>query len=398
MKATRWDVVIVGAGPAGSTTAALLAERGHRVLVLEKATFPRFHIGESLLPVSTPLHARLGLVHDEQSFLFKRGAEFVCEATNRRAAFSFSEALPGPPRHAWHVERSTFDTLLRDRAVTAGAEVRHGQSVVETRICADTVQVVTGSGRESGRFLVDATGQDRLLARRNKTAVPYRDFGKGAVFCHLDGLSDATIREIGPGNDIRITASAHGWAWAIPLPGRRLSVGIVSKTPGIRVEALGEHIDNSTLLRNWATGTARSAPRIVSNFSFRNQRAHGARFACVGDAACFLDPVFSSGVALAMAGAERLADLLSPALEHGSEARVDLMRPLSAHMERAYDTFGALVHRFYNTNFADHFFFGHPTDKNLRRGVISVLAGDIWRTDNAFQNMLLSARRRPRSS
>ena len=154
------DVVIVGAGPAGSSLATLLAQRGVDVVVLEKEHFPRFHIGESLLPAGCVLHERLGLEPDPDVFVWKGGAEFRCEATGRRQVFRFDEALPGPPRSAWQVERATFDTALRDCAVRAGAVVRHGEKVRGVAIDGDRARVTTDSGEVHARYLVDATGQD----------------------------------------------------------------------------------------------------------------------------------------------------------------------------------------------------------------------------------------------
>ena len=131
---------------------------------------------------------------------------------------------------------------------------------------------------------------------------------------------------------------------------------------------------------------------MATNFSFRNGRASGSRFCCVGDSACFIDPVFSSGVSLAMTRAARTAERLLPALEQGTEADADLMAPVEAEMQRGYDTFAGLVDRFYNTRFVDNMIFNAPEAGAFRAGVISVLAGDVYRNDNPFQDMLLRSR------
>ncbi|MFW6052181.1 MAG: NAD(P)/FAD-dependent oxidoreductase [Myxococcota bacterium] len=391
----RADVIVVGAGPAGSTAAALLAERGVRVRVLEKETFPRFHVGESLLPAAGVLEERLGVTPEPEAFLFKGGAQFVCEATGRVAAFDFAEALPGPPRHAWHVDRALYDTLLRDRAVAMGAEVQHGVRVDDVEVGDDRATVRTTHGRHEARFVFDATGLDRLMARRRRTVEPYRHFGKAAVFRQYEGVRDATFEEMGAANDIRIMIVPGGWGWVIPLPRRRLSIGLVKRDRGVSRGDLDAYVHGSPLLSRWTAGAEPGPVHIVGNYSFRNTRPYAPRIASIGDAACFIDPVFSSGVSLAAAGAQAAVERLVPALAEGREADPHLMAPVGEHMGVAYDTFASLVYRFYNTRFVDNLIFNAPTDGALRASVISVLGGDVFRDDSPFRDMLLASRSQP---
>ncbi|HEX6244506.1 MAG TPA: NAD(P)/FAD-dependent oxidoreductase [Polyangiales bacterium] len=392
MSNTLWDVLIVGAGPGGSTISGLLAQRGFRVLVLEKDEFPRFHIGESLLPAACRIQGMLGVVPDLSTFNFKRGAEFIQESTGRSIAFDFNEALPGPPRHAYQVERAQFDTVLRDRALALGAVVRHGVHVTGVEFADDCVRVQSSHGPERARFFVDATGQDRLLATQQRTVEPFRHFGKAASFMHYEGLSTRTLSEFEPHNDIRVMIVDEGWAWVIPLTHGRVSIGLVSRNKGMSKTAVRDYVASSKLISRWVEGAHATEPRMIGNFSYRNTRSAGPRWACIGDAACFIDPVFSSGVSLAMIGALNLADQLTPALRDGREADPELTSPGKPDVERAYDTFAALVYRWYNTRFVDNFILGAPARGELRPGVTSVLAGDVVRTDNPFADMLLNSR------
>jgi flavin-dependent dehydrogenase len=387
------DVIVVGAGPAGSTAGALLAQRGTDVLVLEKAHFPREHIGESLLPASSLLQSLLGIEPTADAFIPKRGAQFVCEARNRVAAFDFAEALPGPPRSAYHVDRARFDTMLRDRAVELGAEVRHGVSVRGVQIDPGGARVHTTSGVEHARFVIDATGQDRLLGRTAKTIEPFGSFGKAASFTQYEDVPAAVMAEIAPHNDIRIMMLEDAWAWVIPLPDRRLSIGLVSRRQGLRGNDVLDYVRTSPLLHRWTEGARAGAPRLIGNFSFRNNAASGARYACIGDACCFIDPVFSSGVSLAVRSAANLVQDLVPALAAGREAAPDLAVSARRKMEPGYETFAALVYRFYNTRFVENFLFNAPAQSALRPSVVSVLAGDVFRPDNPFRDMLCASRR-----
>jgi flavin-dependent dehydrogenase len=388
-----WDVIIVGGGPAGATAAALLAEH-HRVLVIEKDPFPRFHIGESLLPVCVPVLRRLGLEPDPGIYLYKGGAEFVCEKTNRSAVYDFDEAIEGPPRHAWQVDRAGFDCQLEERAVRAGAEFQHGVKVTGVDLEDDRVVVQTrGSGPLTGRYLIDASGQNRLMARKLDAAEPITHFGKTAAFVHFEGLSDEAIEAIGEDHDIRIMIVDDGWGWLIPLTGRRLSVGLVSRKDEAASKLVERYIDGSKMIEKWTRGATRSEVRSERNYSFKNTRPAGSRYVCIGDSACFLDPVFSSGVSLAMVGATLVADRLGTALQEGTEGAPDLMDEHLSHMESGYRTFSAMIDRFYNTHFIEHFIFGPHGKGLIHREIVSVLAGDVWNPDNGFARMLASSRR-----
>jgi flavin-dependent dehydrogenase len=389
------DVIVVGGGPAGSTAGNLLAQAGRQVLILDKEDFPRFHIGESLLPCDLPIFDRLGMDMRAGPFLHKQGAEFIDEVSGDYAFYDFADALPGGPTHAYQVERAAFDHGLLLRAERAGARVELRTRVRDVAFEPGAVTVTTDAGAAlRARYLVDASGQDALLGRRGRTLEPLKGLGRGAVFCHFSGVAEDTWSELTRLGNIKVLIRDDGWVWMIPLTGRRVSTGFVSHVRALEPSTLDEILAQSKVLQQITAGAERSQTRLARNFSYRNHASAGPRYACVGDASCFLDPVFSSGVSLAMLGGERLADVLSPALERGAEGDPAELGELDAHMKGAYRSVGALVYSFYNTGLVRNIFFSERQDPELRAGLISILAGDVWRSDNRFQSMLLRSTRR----
>jgi flavin-dependent dehydrogenase len=179
--------------------------------------------------------------------------------------------------------------------------------------------------------------------------------------------------------------------WLIPLAGARLSVGIVSRNAVSSPETLDAAIAASPLTQRLIAGAVGTEPRIIRNFSYRNRRSYGRRWGCAGDASCFLDPVFSSGVSLAMLGAESVATRVSAALRAGNEDDPDLLAAHAARMEIGYRTFSAVIYRFYHAELVQRLFFQRTEGEPLRPGITSVLGGDFWRDDNPFQKMLLNS-------
>jgi flavin-dependent dehydrogenase len=388
------EVIVIGAGPAGSTAANVLATAGRDVLVLEKEEFPRFHIGESLLPIDLPIFARIGFEPARADYVYKAGADFVDETNGQFAQYLFDDGLEGSPKHAWQVERARFDHDLAKGAERRGAEIRYGVKVNDVSIEDDRVRVSIDGAELEARYLLDATGQDAFLGRRRRALSPIKGFGIIAAFTHFDGLGPDAVAELESTGNIRVLIREEGWGWLIPLRGARLSFGIVSRKQGEGAQMVTDAAASSPLVTRLTAGATMRPPRLLRHWAYVNRENGGHRHLCIGDAAAFLDPVFSSGVSLAMLGGELAAERLVVALADRSEGNDDLMKPVQDRMRRAYDSFGSLIQAFYNTRLVQHFFFNDAPDPALRSGLISLLAGDVWREDNRFQESLLNGRRR----
>lgn len=415
----RCDVIVVGAGPAGAAASALLAQAGVSVVAIERERFPRFHIGESLLPSCLPVLARIGVDLGAAGYLLKRGAEFYDEALGIYSYFPFEDALPGPPRHAYQVERARFDGDLVQAARDAGAQIFEGLTAFAHEIDADGVAIEVaptpaGSGPDEGRtdtntpraavdrtagttirarYLVDASGRRGLLSRSGRDVVAIDGLGRAASFVHFDGIEADAWAELVRRGDVKVLRIDDGWLWAIPLAGRRLSIGAVVRTAPIDRDLVLAEVARSPLLSRLTAGATASATRRIGDYSYASEMSHATRCVAIGDASGFLDPIFSSGVAIALGSAEQMADRLVPALRAGTEADPTLM---DAHRERmyvAYRTFHAIAHRFYNSRMFDNLFFGDVPDPQMRAGLISLLGGDVWRDDNLFQRAVLASGR-----
>jgi geranylgeranyl reductase family protein len=384
MPSSEYDVIVIGGGPAGAATATRLAQRGRRVLLLEKEHFPRFHIGESMLPCSMPLLEQLGAMPrvTAAQFLPKYAAEFVTADGALKRRYAFADGLIDGPGSAYEVDRSEFDKLLLDNAAEQGVEVRQGVQVVRFELDGPRGVSVVGraeDGSEStfeAQLLIDATGQSSLLAGRLGLREMDAELKNFAVFSHFEGASRYSGKEEG---DISVVLIPEGWWWVIPLKDDRTSVGLVMPSRTLRGQKPDEaffqkQIEQTPFLRERLAAARRVAPvRSVSDYSYASRKVVGDRFLLVGDAAAFIDPVFSTGVYLGLVGAFRAAEAADAAL---GARKYDRSQFLAYEREvlKNVATYRRFVRGFYTPEFVDVLMA--PSDwLELRAAITSLLAG-----------------------
>jgi flavin-dependent dehydrogenase len=381
-----YSAVVVGGGPAGSTAAAMLAGRGRSVLLLERERFPRFHIGESLLPLANEVLEELGLVEELRAagHVEKRGATFETEDGALRARIAFESASGVAQPRTWQVPRAEFDHLLLRRARAAGAEVIEGAGVMDFETGAFGARVRWSDGEREhvahGRVLLDASGRAGLVARRYGLRVTDPELKKVALFAHFRGVQRLSGNALG---DIHvITRRDGGWIWSIPLAGGITSVGFVFDHD--------EHIkqvreDPAACLQRWIAatpaaarilaGAERASPaRFEGDFSYSTRAHAGEGFALLGDAAAFLDPVFSTGVQLALTSGKEVALDLDRALQGNRPIDARAFRRSTRAHARRLRVYRRLVTGFYRPAFRDLLFRPERWPAGAR-ALAAVLAG-----------------------
>jgi flavin-dependent dehydrogenase len=380
------DVAIIGGGPGGSTAANLLALAGHDVVLFERERFPRFHIGESLLPHNMRIFERLGIVDTmKQRFMEKWGVEFISSDGELTRLFHFEEAIDRRYPMCFQVPRSEFDRLLLDQAASRGARVHEGTAVKDAQQRPDGCWclVLQDGNRQPRtvecRFLVDASGRDGLLARQRGLRDMHPGHRRAAVFAHFRNVPRRAGRDAG---NIVIVMMRDGWFWLIPFADGKTSVGVVAEGKNIQeqrlsIEALlGLAIDRCPAVRRLMEKAERvSQVYATSDWTYRSRRIVGDGYLLVGDAAAFIDPVFSTGVLLAMSSAEMAADLLDEGLRQGelSERRLrDYERAVSEHVQGYW----RIVETFYSSSFPRLCFYPE-TRLGIPAAVLTLLAGNM---------------------
>ncbi|SEC92182.1 NAD(P)/FAD-dependent oxidoreductase [Pseudomonas kilonensis] len=388
----RRQVVIIGAGPSGAIAAALLKRKGHDVLVIERQHFPRFSIGESLLSHCLDFVEEAGMLDavNAAGFQRKNGAAFAWG--ERYSAFDFGDTFSNGKPTTFQVQRADFDKLLADQAALQGVEIRYGQAITNADFTLAKPQL--GVQREDGSeycveadFVLDASGYGRVLPRLLDLEAPSNFPVRQAVFTHIEDRIDAPAFDR---DKILITthpSKRDVWFWTIPFSDGRCSVGVVAAAEHFagRTDDLDAclrgFIDETPSLAGVLQNAVWDTPaRTIGGYSANVKTLHGRGFALLGNAAEFLDPVFSSGVTIAMRSASMAADVLHRQLQGEP---VDWQSEFAVPLKRGVDTFRCYVEGWYAGTFQDVIFYTEGS-ADIRRMISSILAGYAWDQRNPF--------------
>lgn len=387
--ASGCDVLVIGGGPAGATAAALLAERDYRVTLLEKAHHPRFHIGESLLPANLPLLEKLGVADAVKAIgMEKWGAEFVSPWHDHKQSFEFADAMDKSMPMAYQVRRAEFDEILIRNASRKNARVVEGCQVQDVNFLPDNAGALVQARHDDGssetvhaRFVLDASGRDTFLGNRFKAKQRNKKHNSTAIYAHFSGAERNPGKAAG---NITIFWFEHGWFWFIPLADGATSVGAVTwpyylKTRNKQslAQFLQETITLCAPLSERLRHAQLSSPvEATGNYSYVCDRTHGSNYLLLGDAYAFIDPVFSSGVMLAMQSAFVGADTVDTCLRHPQQASAAL-KTFDHTMRIGPKAFSWFIYRVTNPTLRNMFM--EPSNIfHVKEALLSVLAGDVY--------------------
>ena len=397
-KYNSYDVIVIGGGPAGSTVAALVAEKGHRVLLLEREKSPIFKIGESLMPATYWTFQRLGLIEKLKASHFpkKYSVQFYSKSGKASAPFYFFENNPHEASVTWQVLRSEFDEMLLENAQEKGVEVQRGTRVNkmlfdEHRAIGVNARVADGSITDfTAKIIVDSTGQSAIVSRKLKINIPEPELKNASLFTHFEGgVRDSGIDE--GATLILHTKNKDSWFWFIPLPYDRVSVGVVGgldyliQNRRLNNGALDpqkifdEELDLCAPLKPRIENAKQLFPvQLTKDFSYRARKIAGEGWVLVGDAFGFLDPVYSTGLFLALKSGEMASDAINDAFEKDDFSGAQLGK-FGPEFVKGLEAFRKLVYAFYTKDFSFAQFLRRFPE--CQQGIVDILSGNVFISD-----------------
>jgi flavin-dependent dehydrogenase len=388
MSVQQHEVVVIGGGPGGSILAAYLAKAGVDVAIVEKEPYPRFHIGESLLPFSMDIFKEVGIFDSLNGgkYIQKFGAQFVHHEEEGEVYFDFATGLDANHPMAFEVPRSEFDKDLLEHAVSLGAALYQPEKVTNVEIIAEGAMIHTDKKVLQAKFVADATGRDALFGKAKQMRFPNLDLNNVGVFTHFTGIQRFPGKRAG---DITIAMlKDQRWCWVIPFQGDRASVGVVCPSKELRqTEDLENYLIESLRTCPALADRLQESKRVaeigmVSNYSHYCESMVEDRLILVGDAASFLDPIFSSGVHLAISmGREASIHLCDALAKNETLTTANRKENYENFVRTGTRRFHSFIRMFYDTNFVRDMKKTYGL-KNLRMAFTSVVAGDVWNEKN----------------
>ncbi len=383
---TPFDVIIIGGGPGGSSAATFLARGGQRVLVLEKEKFPRFHIGESLLPYNGEIFEEMGVLPalEAAGLMKKFGAQFQLGNGSSSLALVFRNGKFTRHTMSYQVERAKFDDVLLKHARSCGAQVREGCTVSryeasDSSVCVELTNERGEAETVSAKYLIDASGRGNLTGNQQNLREFHARLKKLSIFGHFSGVK---LDEGEKAGDTVIIRLENKWFWIIPLSHEKVSVGVVlDKEEFVALKKSPEEIfteawkSSSALCERLKNAKLLNTMQTTSDFSYRNKRLVEPRLLRVGDAAGFMDPIFSSGVFLAMYSGKLAAETILQSNGEPSRKQ-ELFKTYERRTYRAMDFYWEMVEGFYTKPFME--LFMNPRDKwDLPSAIVALLAGEL---------------------
>jgi len=387
----HYDILVIGGGPAGTTIASLLAAKGYAVCLLEKAHHPRFHIGESLLPMNLPILEKLGVLAQVDAIGIKKyAAEFNSLLTvPAQDIFYFSKATKHNHPYAYQVRRSEFDEILFRNCQAKGVTALEGMTMLEAKLDGSLKKILAHDEELrrhefTGRYLIDASGRDTVLSRQLNSKRKNPQHQMAAIYGHYSNVERRSSKDAG---NISIYWFQHGWIWMIPLPDDIMSVGCVCWPDYLKTRNSALALFLQQTLHGIPEISQRmSGARLIGevkatgNYSYRSDIMSGDGFLLIGDAYAFVDPVFSSGVYLAMQSAVRGADLVDQLLKKPFQSK-KITAQFETAVEQEIKAFCWFIYRFNSPALQKLLMSSddaaqHPVKQKIKAAVISVLAGD----------------------